>query len=264
MESLAAIIVILHPLAATSWMTRKRENTMAEVLSRDEIDEILTEINSGDFIPEEFIAIDFETATDSPESAISIGLVKYRDFRPIGSYYSLIRPPKLYIRPDFTDIHGLTLSDVENAPTFRYLWNYEIGRFWQAPLAAHHAEFDMRVLSATLAFYNISPPNISYFCSCELARQVWPALPSHALSALAKEFNISYRAHNALDDADTCARIISLCAGKISEKAGIKETLPLNDILSKSGIKLKWWNKKQEASVEASAEEEQYENFRLV
>jgi DNA polymerase-3 subunit epsilon len=40
----------------------------------------------------DFIAIDFETATQARESAISVGLVKYRDFKPISSYYSLIRP----------------------------------------------------------------------------------------------------------------------------------------------------------------------------
>ncbi len=77
----------------------------------------------------DFIAIDFETATGKPESAISVGLVKYRNYKPVSSYYSLIRPPNLYIRPDFTDIHGLTVDDIRDAPDFGYLWKNEIKRF---------------------------------------------------------------------------------------------------------------------------------------
>jgi DNA polymerase-3 subunit epsilon len=68
----------------------------------------------------DFITIDFETAVQSPESAISIGLVKYRNYQPISTYYSLIRPPELYIRPDFTDIHDLSVSDVKDAPDFNH------------------------------------------------------------------------------------------------------------------------------------------------
>jgi DNA polymerase III epsilon subunit-like protein len=61
----------------------------------------------------DFITIDFETVTYSRDSAISIGLVKYSNYKPIESYYSLIRAPKLYIRLDFTAIHSLIVEDVK-------------------------------------------------------------------------------------------------------------------------------------------------------
>ena len=56
----------------------------------------------------DFTAIDFETAYYRSESACSIGLVRFRDGKAVDSFYSLIRPPSLYVRPDFTAIHGLT------------------------------------------------------------------------------------------------------------------------------------------------------------
>ena len=140
----------------------------------------------------DFIAIDFETAAESPDSAISIGLVKYRDYKPIGSYYSLIKPPKLYIRPDFTDLHGLTVDDVKNVPDFKYLWENELhGFFGTVPFAAHNAAFDMKVLCAVLRHYEISIPDTPCFCTLRLSRRVWPELRSHALASLAKNFSIT-------------------------------------------------------------------------
>jgi DNA polymerase-3 subunit epsilon len=174
----------------------------------------------------DFIAIDFETATRKPESAISIGLVKYNDFKPIGSFYSLIRPPRLYIRPDFTAIHGLTVDDVKDAPDFGSIWKNEIEEFiGKTPLAAHNAVFDMNVLKAVLEYYQLPLPELSYFCTLKLARKTWTKLKSHALTALAKEFGIIYNAHNALDDAMTCGKLVQMAAEENEPNLNIEEFL---------------------------------------
>jgi DNA polymerase-3 subunit epsilon len=161
----------------------------------------------------EFIAIDFETGNNSPTSAISIGLVKFRDFEAVDSYYSLIKPPTLYIRDDFTDIHGLTIDDVKDTRNFGFLWENEIKKFTgSTALAAHNAPFDMKVLHSTLAHYSMSSASNPYFCTLQLSRRAWPRLGSHALSALGRHFNIVYNAHNALDDAMTCGKLAKLAA----------------------------------------------------
>jgi len=192
----------------------------------------------------DFITIDFETAAYSPDSAISIGLVKYRDYRPIRSYYALIRPPKLYIRPDFTNIHGLTVKDVKDAPDFKYIWEHEVKEFIGTTiLAAHNAPFDMRVLRATLKYYDIPVPAIQYFCSCMLSKKVWPVYNSHSLSNLAEKFGIEYNAHNALADAETCGKIITLCAKDIvpasKKKSSKSEKLSLSKLLEKVNVKIR-------------------------
>jgi DNA polymerase-3 subunit epsilon len=174
----------------------------------------------------EFVAIDFETAVYNPNSAVSVGLVKYRDYQPVDTYYSLIRPPSLYIRPDFTDIHGLTVDDVKDAPAFESLWDSAILPFIGGlPLAAHNASFDMGVLNAVLLHYGLEPPKISYFCTCHLARRTWPELKSHALTKLARHFDIVYKAHNALDDAMTCGRLVAMSAGKFGQFENLKALL---------------------------------------
>jgi DNA polymerase-3 subunit epsilon len=177
-----------------------------------------------------FVTIDFETAKYSRESACSVGLVKFRRGKVTDTFYSLIRPPVLYIRPEFTEIHGLTVEDVQDAPNFEDLWESEMLPFiGDLPLAAHNAPFDMEVLLAALAWYELPVPGLSYFCTLSLARSAWPELKSHALTALGETFGITYNAHNALDDARTCGDITCMAA----EKYGAKS---LKSLLSAAGI----------------------------
>ena len=180
-----------------------------------------------------FIALDFETAKYSRESACSIGLVKFREGKVLDNFYSLIRPPILYIRPDFTDIHGLTVADVRDAPTFEDLWESAILPFiGDMPLAAHNAPFDMGVLQAVLEWYELPVPALHYFCTLVLSRNVWPRLKSHSLPNLGKHFGIVYEAHNALDDAHTCGNI----ACRAAQKTG---SANLKDLLHKARVGMK-------------------------
>ena len=159
-----------------------------------------------------FAAIDFETAKNSPESACSIGLVKFIEGKEAEVFYSLIRPPTLYIRPDFTRIHGLTVDDVKDAPVFADIWEDVMQFVGNLPLAAHYAPFDMGVLRAVLGHYRLKTPKQKYFCTCELSRRTWKELRSHSLTNLAKHFNIIYDAHNALEDARTCGKLALMSA----------------------------------------------------
>ena len=179
-----------------------------------------------------FVSIDFETAKYSMESACSVGLVKFRNGIVQDTYYSLIRPPSLYIRPDFTDIHGLTVKDVKDAPTFADIWDTDVRPFiGSLPLAAHNAAFDMGVLRAVLEWYELAIPELPYFCTCILARHTWPELESHALTALAQQFEIIYNAHNALDDALTCGKLVKLSAAKFGSTT-------ITELLAAAGVEM--------------------------
>jgi len=112
-------------------------------------------------------------------------------------------------------IHGLTVDDVKDAPRFNDIWDDGIKPFIDdLPLAAHNASFDMGVLSAVLDWYELDIPALPYFCTCNLSRRTWPHLRSHALTALARHFDIVYEAHNALDDAMTCGKLAIMSAQK--------------------------------------------------
>jgi DNA polymerase-3 subunit epsilon len=166
-----------------------------------------------------FVTIDFETAKYSQESACSVGLVKFVSGEITDTFYSLIRPPRLYIRPDFTAIHGLTVDDVKDAPKFKDIWGSGIRPFiGDFPLAAHNAAFDMGVLGAVLTWYKLEIPSLSFFCTCNLARRTWLGLKSYSLTKLAENFGIVYNAHNALDDALTCGKLVTMSAKKFNSE----------------------------------------------
>ena len=182
----------------------------------------------------EFIALDFETANNSPNSAISIGMVKFRDYAPVSTYYSLIRPPQLYIPPGFTAIHGLVVDDVKDSPDFKTCWENEAKDFiGDSILAAHFALFDMGILRAVLKWYQLDIPKLSYFCTCILSRRAWPDFTSHSLPKLADRFGIVYNAHNALDDALTCGKLVQLAAEKYGGGKNV------NELLKAAGMRLK-------------------------
>jgi DNA polymerase-3 subunit epsilon len=180
----------------------------------------------------DFIAIDFETAQYAPESACSIGMVRFEDNEPREVFHSLIKPPKLYIRPDFTAIHGITVDHVRGAPAFSDLWESGILPFiGKLPLAAHNAAFDMGVLRAALAWYGLETPALRYFCTLQIARKLWPELPSRALTSLGETFHITYKAHDALDDARACGQIACIAAQK-------KGAVTVRELLRASGVRM--------------------------
>ena len=97
-----------------------------------------------------FTAIDFETATSSRNSACSVALVEVKDDKLVDSYYALIRPPALRFNPFNIHIHGIHPEDVADAPDFEGIWPEPAKRLAGRIVVAPHAQFDMRVLMASL------------------------------------------------------------------------------------------------------------------
>ncbi|MCQ2586339.1 MAG: 3'-5' exonuclease [Treponema sp.] len=193
----------------------------------------------------DFVAIDFETGTQHKNSAISVGLVKYEGSERTDSFYSLIKPPVLYIDPFNTSIHHLTIENVIDAPTFDQIFPQIQSFVGKLPFVAHNAGFDMNVLKATLLHYGMQVPAYKYFDSVHLSRKIFPELESHKLTCLGDYFNIEYDAHNALADADTCAKVILHCARRLISENKIKgptkdlSALTVQNFLKSASVKFK-------------------------
>lgn len=166
-----------------------------------------------------FVALDFETADPGADSACAIGLVKVVDGQIVERRIHLIRPPRPYFH--FTHIHGITWEDCRDKPTFAQLWPgirsmFDGARF----IAAHNASFDKRVLNACCSAAGVRPPAAGFLCTVQLARRVWDIRPTK-LSDVCRELSIELNHHEALSDANACARIVlaAMARGEALEPA---------------------------------------------
>ena len=177
-----------------------------------------------------YIAIDFETATGSMNSACSVATVEVREGQLKESWTTLIQPPKLAFDDFNIGIHGISPKDVEDAPTFAEIWQELKERLAGKIVVAHNASFDMGVLKASLLANHLQAPLFRTCCTVRISRKVWPDLVDHKLNTVGAHLNINFQHHRALDDARTCAAI-PLFAGvatgtddleELAQKIGVK------------------------------------------
>jgi len=178
-----------------------------------------------------FTAIDFETA--HAEFPCEIGLTQVTNGVITKSRSWLIKPACFpYMNPWNQRVHGISSADVAPACTFDEIWTELQPWFEDQYLVAHNAAFDMRVLRAALAHYDLAIPHAEYFCSVSLSRKTWKQLPSHSLGVVSQFHNIQFNHHRAGDDASACAQI----ALKAFETV---DALTVQDGLKKLGVALK-------------------------
>ncbi len=156
-----------------------------------------------------FIAVDVETANQQPSSICSIGAVKVIDGRIVDRKYSLVHPEPDYYSYVCQRVHGLGDADTFDAPSFGAVWNE-----WQPwldgfRLIAHNAAFDRHCIKSACRIYGLPEP-YDWGCTLMAARRKIPrgVLHSKSLDSLCEFFGIRLeKHHNALDDAEACARL---------------------------------------------------------
>ncbi len=157
-------------------------------------------------IHQDFVAIDFETATTARNSACAVAVVKVHDNRIVRRVFRLIRPPTR--RFLFSDLHGITWADVRLQPTFEKVWpDLEDILEGAGFFAAHNAAFDRSVLQACCETHGLSPPRIPFVCTMHLARRYWKVYPTR-LPDVCRRLGIDLHHHDAASDAEACARIV--------------------------------------------------------
>lgn len=154
-----------------------------------------------------FVALDFETANERRDSACALGLVVVSDGIVAQQFEWLICPPEPRFSALNVALHGIREQDVIGKPTFADIWLNVKGLLECSPVVAHNASFDAGVLAHTLAAYGLCPPELDWYCTKQIARAVWPGLPTYNLAHLAEVFNLQLTHHNAVHDALACAQI---------------------------------------------------------
>lgn len=173
----------------------------------------------------DFIALDFETASNEPYSACSLGLAFVKNSKVVESKYYLIKPPCKF-SPYNTKVHGLTEDNVKQSPTFKDLWPEIYGLIKNTLLVAHSAKFDIGVLIACCNFYDLPLPHFQYIDSIDLFRSAYPTHQKGSLDYCSNLLSITLENHhNAKEDAIACAHIAIKSIKRIQK-------LPLSQMIS--------------------------------
>ncbi len=110
----------------------------------------------------------------------------------------------------FSPVHRCTwhpTEDVRDQPEWDVVWEQVLSMLEGRVLVAHNAGFDLRVLNATLATYDLACPELEYTCTRLIARRTWPGRTGYGLKPTADALGIAFKHHDALEDSRACAQI---------------------------------------------------------
>lgn len=156
---------------------------------------------------EKIVVFDVETPSISNDRICAIGVSIIENGEIIQSQYTLVNPECGF---DYRNIqiHGITPSDVDDAPIFPELWG-AIGPLFRTNLvAAHNASFDLCVLRKTLQAYGISEDLVYYVDTLTVARAMIKEADDHRLPTLCECLGIPLEHHNAGSDSWACAKLV--------------------------------------------------------
>jgi DNA polymerase III epsilon subunit-like protein len=107
--------------------------------------------------------------------------------------------------------HGISRAQVTGQPLFAQVWRDLRPMLRDAVVVAHNATFDAGVLRNELLRHRFDPPpGMRWWCTCKLARRVWPRqFPNYKLATLAQELAlVGENTHRAAEDARLAANLL--------------------------------------------------------
>jgi len=156
---------------------------------------------------ERCVTFDLETTDKDVElcDVVEVGAVRVVGGEIVDRFHALVQPYRP-ITPGATKVHGYTDADVRGAPSFAEVWPAFRAFIGDDVLIAHNGQhFDIPVLRR-LAAGKDGVDSLAFYDTLPLARSL--SRDSAKLEDLALRFGVDAgRAHHALDDAVTLARV---------------------------------------------------------
>ncbi|MEM9354288.1 MAG: exonuclease domain-containing protein [Planctomycetota bacterium] len=170
-----------------------------------------------------FAVFDLETTGLSirrHDRIIEIGVVRFdEDFDLVEEWETLINPERDI---GASEIHGLTASDLRDAPTFAELLVDIWHRFEGAIPVAHNLAFDRRFLLAEFQRAGVEIEQFDGLCTCKLVEELDLSTPSARLEDVCRSLGLPIGdAHSAGHDAKMAAEILK----RIENPASLVEDL---------------------------------------
>jgi DNA polymerase III subunit epsilon len=157
-----------------------------------------------------FTAIDFETATPLHKSICQVGLVRVENSIIIEKYMSLIKPPDNEYTYQNMKVHGILAYQTDNAPLFSDVWKRIKHHIEGELVVCHNSSFDITKLVETLRHYQLEIPYFEVDCTFK----IFGSNLKDCCSENGIEF---YDHHDALADAEACAKLYLLWKGELEQ-----------------------------------------------
>ncbi len=156
-----------------------------------------------------FNAIDVETANTNRASICQIGIVHIRDGE-IREQWKTLVDPETRFDPWNIGIHGITESDVAGSPTLPEVRD-ELRARLHGQVLVSHTPFDRVAFERAMTRYGLEQLQVTWLDSAKIARRAWPERyrrSGYGLSNIANHLGISFKHHDALEDARAAAEIV--------------------------------------------------------
>ncbi len=158
-----------------------------------------------------FNAIDVETANADRASICQIGIVQVRDGEVRDQWKTLVDPED-WFDPWNTEIHGIDEAAVQGSPTLPELRD-ELRRRLRGSVLVSHTSFDRTAFERAMDRYELEQLHVTWLDSNRVARRAWPGgcgtrgKLGWSLKKCAQSLGISFKHHDALEDARVAAEI---------------------------------------------------------
>ena len=187
-------------------------------------------------IPKSICFVDLETTGINAKygKIIEIGIIKTEDGEIVQKYSKLLNPGT-HVDPFVENLTGISVRDLENAPSFYEIKDELLEILKDSVFVAHSVRFDYGFIRNEFKRIGISYTS-KHFCTVKLSRLLYPNLKKYNLDSIIENFNIKCaRRHRAYDDAKVIYEFFKLSQNSIKSDI-FKEAL--NIALKKPTIPL--------------------------
>lgn len=172
-----------------------------------------------------FIAIDFETASEIRTTPVSIGIcfVENGEIIREKSFFSLMNPGTNIFNPIAVRKHGITPEMVKDAPLFPEIWRTVLKKAIEENVVViHSTSAHFSVITQCIALFELQSPKIRYLSTLQIAQKLGIPIAKYSLENLCAYYKIDYKdSHYSLKDAEATAKV----ALSIMQEQGYKDVM---------------------------------------
>lgn len=156
----------------------------------------------------DFVVIDVETANPDLGSICQVGVAIFADGKFTESWSSLVNPND-YFDSHNVSIHGITEGMVSSAPSWLEI-HERLRTSFSNQIMASHTPFDRTAVRRACEKASTLPLECRWLDTARVVRRTWPKFSQsgYGLSNVAGHFGISFKHHDAEEDARVAGEIL--------------------------------------------------------